>query len=197
MMISARVVVSVFVAAMAVACGSAGDEGAAEANGATTDALSASRFSELKHGPTDSDLAALSAAGSKLENAYVGTYRFNQSTSESHDASAREKRIKEVMHRYMCSFFDESIDIGRPSGSAANEVKTVLSDVDMDDNASEEDAKVTAFSDALKNVLGNRKLDVLSGSASGNNTAGEIMGVYDTAHDEIFYFGFTNCGSDD
>jgi hypothetical protein len=42
----------------------------------------------------------------------------------------------------------------------------------------------------------NAKLDVLSGGASGNNTAGNVMGVYDIARHEIVFFGFTNCGSD-
>ena len=104
-------------------------------------------------------------------------------------------RVKEVMHRYMCSFFDESIDIGHESGKKA--VATVLSDVDMENNASDQDKETASFSDALADVLADTKLDVMSGGASGNNTGGEVMGVYDITHNEIFYFGYTNCGSDD
>lgn len=152
------------------------------------------RFKQLKAGPTDADLKALFEAGSALDNAYIGTYRFMKPKTESTDPKARELRIKETMHKYMCGFFDESIDIGRNTG---NKVDAVMKDLDITDNASDEDAKVTAVQKALEKVYANPKLDVLSGSASGNNTLGEIMGVYDTQHNEILYFGFTNCGSDD
>jgi hypothetical protein len=154
-----------------------------------------SRFTQMKKGPTDPDLAALSAAGAKFEAALLGTFRFNKPGPEKTDPAARETRVKEVMHRFMCSFFDESIDLSRHSGAAA--VKQTLSDVDMDDNASGEDADVAKFTSALGQVFKDSQLDVMSGSASGNNTAGEVMGVYDIAHNEILFFGFTNCGSDD
>ena len=56
---------------------------------------------------------------------------------------------------------------------------------------------MASFSSSLSSVLSDSHLDVMSGSASGNNTMGEIMGVYDTTHNEVLFFGFTNCGSDD
>jgi hypothetical protein len=36
------------------------------------------RFTHLKKGPSDADLAAFSALGAKFDNAYLGTYRFNK-----------------------------------------------------------------------------------------------------------------------
>lgn len=157
-------------------------------------AASKSRFTRLKKGPTDRDLASLYAAGTTFEHAFVGTYRFNKPTTESTDPVARMKRVKEVMHRYMCSLFDESIDMTHARG--VRDLKTTIANVNLDGNAPDDEASARAFSSALSRVLRNRSLDVVSGTASGNNTMGEIMGVYDTAHHEVLYFGFTNCGSD-
>lgn len=155
------------------------------------------RFTRLKSGPTDTNLAFLDTAGARFDGAYRGVYRFNKATNEATSADAREKRIKEVMHRYMCGFFDESIDIGRNSGTTAKKVATAMADVNLDERGNDQKADIGKFATALKFVVENPKLDVLSGSASGNNTMGEIIGVYDTAHNEILFFGFTNCGSDD
>jgi hypothetical protein len=171
------------------------DPDTSDATGASADELSRSRFTWMRSGPTDQDLASLYAAGSKFEGAYMGVYRFNKAGPEATDEFARMQRVKEVMHRYMCSFFDESIDLGRATGS--KRVDVTLADVDIEDNAYDQDADVAAFSSALTGVFGRSDLDVMSGGASGNNTAGEVMGVYDVTHNEILFFGFTNCGSDD
>lgn len=167
---------------------------APEATDTSNDELSKARFTSLKT-PSDARLGALYAAGEKLDNVYIGVYRFNKASVEATDPEARTRRIKEVMHRYMCGFFDESIDIGRNTGKSP--VAAVLGDLNVRDNASDQDAKVAAFESALTKVYTDAKLDVLSGGASGNNTGGEIMGVYDLRHNEVFYFGYTNCGSDD
>ena len=171
--------------------------GSDDSTDVSADELSKARFTLLKSGPTNPKLRALFDAGNKIDTNYIGTYRFNKPTTEKTDQDARLMRIKEVMHRYMCSFFDESIDIGRNTGTIAKKVSTTLSDVDMESNASDQTTQVAAFSSALTQVYTDSKLDVLSGGASGNNTGGEVMGVYDITHNEVFFFGFTNCGSDD
>lgn len=152
------------------------------------------RFTQLKKGPTDPDLAALSAVATTIDGPFLGTYRFNKAGPEKTDPVAREKRIKEVMHRFMCTLFDESIDIARFSGPSA--LDKTLNNLDFRDNAGVSEAETTKFKTALSAVLANKQLDVESGRASGNNTAGEVMGVYDIAHNEVLFFGFTNCGSD-
>jgi len=153
------------------------------------------RFTHLKKA-TDKDLNDFFAATGKLESAYRGIYRFNKAGPEATDPDARMKRVKEVMHRYMCGFFDESIDLGRSTG--ANAVKATLGDVDLDSNASDaSNADTAKLASTLGEVFKNKKLDVMSGSASGNNTMGEVMGIYDMKNNEVLYFGFTNCGSDD
>ena len=190
-----RLLAALAITVFASACSGAPSDTTDDPSGVSADELSKARFTQLKSGPTNAKLAALFAAGNKIDTPYVGVYRFNKPGVEKTDADARMKRIKEVMHRYMCSFFDESIDLGRATGS--KRVSVTLSDVDLDNNASGQDAQVAAFSSALTQVFNDSKLDVMSGSASGNNTGGEVMGIYDITHNEVFFFGFTNCGSDD
>ena len=189
---------------LSMACSSApadsnGDNAVTPADDTSEDELNTkARFTHLKSGPTDTNLKYLFSAANKLGSSYVGVYRYNKATTEATDQDAREKRIKEVMHRYMCSFFDDSIDIARSTGTVTKKISSTVSDLDLDNEASDASkTDLAAFSTALTYVFGNAKLDVLSGGASGNNTAGEVMGVYDEAHNEIFFFGFTNCGSDD
>ena len=191
---SSRLFAALLITALASGCAATTGADAADDTGASADELSKARFTSLK-APTSKKLASLYTAGSKFENAYRGVYRFNKASAEATDPDARMKRVKEVMHRYMCGFFDESIDLGHSSGPS--DLKATLSDINMDDNASDQTADVASFSSSLSTVLSDSHLDVMSGSASGNNTMGEIMGVYDKTHNEVLFFGFTNCGSDD
>jgi hypothetical protein len=187
----------VVLASSSVACASidpsADADTSDEATGASADELSRARFTRLRS-PTNANLKALYAAGKQFEYGYLGVYRYNRASAEATDPDAREKRIKEVMHRYMCGFFDESIDIGRNTG--ANRVKAAMTDVNFYDYAYEQEEDVAAFEEALTDVYADPKMDILSGGASGNNTAGNVMGVYDVRTNEILFFGFTNCGSD-
>jgi hypothetical protein len=154
------------------------------------------RFTQLKKGPTDTALAKVFTAGQDIDGALLGAYRFNMPGPEATDPVAREKRVKEVMHRFMCTFFDDSIDLKRPSGSPASRTQRTLADLDMNDNANGQDDAVRKFTDGLTDAYGDEKLDILSGGASGNNTIGNVMGAYDVANNQILYFGFSNCGSD-
>ena len=180
---------------VAVACGGTSDAtDPADSEETSQDELNTkARFTHLRR-PTDPALAAVFAAGNKFQTEYVGVYRFNKATTEKTDPAARSKRIKEVMHRYMCRFFDESIDIGPNRG--ANPAKSVITDLEPDYYMIDEESKIPALESALAKAYKNPKLDILSGSASGNNTAGAVLGIYDTVHNEILFFGFTNCGSD-
>lgn len=165
-----------------------------ETTGSSEDELKA-RFTSLRK-PTDPALASVYAAANKFESPYLGVFRFNKATNEKTDSALREKRIKEVMHRYMCRFFDESIDIGRNTGSNTARAKTVIRDLEPDYYMIDEESKIPALESAFAKAYKNPQLDILSGSASGNNTGGAVVGVYDIAHNEILFFGFTNCGSD-
>ncbi|MBK6694045.1 MAG: hypothetical protein IPG50_17840 [Myxococcales bacterium] len=187
------VLVLAVLAALATGCAASADPVGGEDSSA--DELRRARFTSLA-APSDPDLAAFYGAANGLENEYLGVYRFNKPGAEATDPGAREKRIKEVMHRYMCGFFDESIDIGRNTG--AGRVQATLRDVAVEDYGGDPSpAAIGRLSSTLSRVFANPKMDVLSGGASGNNTMGEVMGVYDTENHEVLFFGFTNCGSDD
>lgn len=183
---------------MMLACSSAACSASTDVSDGTeqaSDDLSRARFT-VRSKPTNKALEALYVAGAKFEYGYLGVYRFNKVGPEATDLDARYNRVKEVMHRYMCRLFDEEISMGRNAGGAAKRVETVLSDINLYDYADEQEADADAFSAALTAVYADPNLDVLSGQASGNNTFGEIMGVYDIKNNEILFFGFTNCGSD-
>src|SRR3954447_6450631 len=131
---TARMFAAVAVTMLATACGGSAVQ---ENPNPADDALDTSedelntkaRFTHLKSGPTDTNLKFLFQAGAKFESSFLGVYRYNKATNEATNADAREKRIKEVMHRFMCSFFDESIDIGRNTGTESKKIATAMSDV--------------------------------------------------------------------
>src|SRR3954469_782662 len=118
MISTVRILTAVALTMLATACGgSAAVENpnpADDTQDTSEDELNTkARFTHLKSGPTDTNLKFLYQAGAKFESSFLGVYRYNKATNEATNADAREKRIKEVMHRYMCSFFDDSIDIAR------------------------------------------------------------------------------------
>jgi hypothetical protein len=172
----------------------AGADLSSKASSATSTAAqrASTRFHQLKEGPSDNTLALLSTAGNKVDSALVGTYKFLKPTNEGSDAGARETRVKEVMHRFMCSFFDDSIDIDHRTGAAG--AKKAVDDLDLSEN---DNGDTSAIQSALTKIASDGDLDLMSGSASGNNTFGNVLGVYDKKNNEILFFGFSNCGSDD
>src|SRR4051812_33411799 len=105
MISTSRMFAAVAITMLATACGgSAGPENpdpADDPQGTSEDELKA-RFTQLKSGPTDKNLSFLYKAGARFEHSYLGVYRYNKPTTEATSPDAREKRIKEVMHRYMC-----------------------------------------------------------------------------------------------
>lgn len=152
----------------------------------------AAKWKSLKE-PTGSHVSKVYKAIAAVKGSYHGAYKVVTPT-EAHGRTPEQlhlAEIKEAMHRYMCGFFDESIGITRTSAVAEAE-----RDLDVSNNI-EDEKQAKALHDALPALLNDRSLEVYSGSASGNNTMGEVMGVYDTKNDEVTYLGFTNCGSDD
>src|SRR5262245_42342158 len=129
----ARVFTVLFATVTLAGCAASTDD-VSDAPGESAEELT-SRFSSKK-APANKNLAAFYAANHDFENPYRGVYRFNKATNEAYTPSARLNRVKEVMHRYMCSFFDESIDIGKSST-----VKQVEQDLDFYNNAPDDDAR--------------------------------------------------------
>ena len=162
----------------------AGDAGSLESTAA------GGRFTNLRT-PTNASLKAFYATANTINPKYLAVYHFNNPTNEGTNADSRAKRIKEAMHRYQCAFFDESIALSRPN-DAKDPVADILSSLDQ---AVPEENKAV-FTIKIKPVLADKTLDVWAGSASGNNTMGYTMGVYDMKNNEVLFFGDTNCGSD-
>jgi len=182
------------VAALSVAllsgCGSSGGD----TNESESD-LSRSRFTLLESA-TNKNLDALLKASPKMIGFYsYSVYRFNRVTDEATNDLSRENRVKETMHRYSCRFFDEEIAVGR-DGKPEQEVKAIA-DLFEYDQWDMDKADLKAYEDALAKVAADPDLDILSGSASGNNTSGTVLGVYDVKNNEILETTSTNCGSDD
>lgn len=181
--------------ALSLNIGCAGADDATPNDDATTEDALSQRFTRLKKGPTNADLKAFDKAGGKLSPYGAAVYRFNKVGAERTDATARMKRVKEVMHRYMCSFFDESIDLTHRKG--APQLQSTLKDLELDYYTEDQDASEAALKSTLTKILANPDLDVMSGPTSGNNTSGAVLGVYDIKNNEVYFYGFTNCGSDD
>lgn len=102
------------------------------------------------------------------------------------DAVVREQTMKQAMFLGICGFFDEAIDI-----STVETAKEALEPLE------EYVSDALTLTPAVEAVLQAEGTEVYAGYASGNNTGGVVLGVYDTVNNQIFVTGATNCGSDD
>lgn len=105
----------------------------------------------------------------------------------------RENAVAQALHT-VCPFFDEGVSIGLDSKDDAG-AQTAAQTLLEDSSAGEEDFN-TLFN-ALKTANKQIGVEVYSGQASGNNTVGNVLGIYDVKNNEIAVFANTNCGSDD
>lgn len=111
----------------------------------------------------------------------------------------REAAIKEAMHKYACPFFDDSIDISRDRtvNSHLESLEYFVTFNDWTDGNAKKKAQFEDFKAALQHAKSMSTLELWSGGASGNNTAGAVAAIYDLKNEEILIYGYTNCGSDD
>lgn len=101
-------------------------------------------------------------------------------------AEVRQATVAQAAHQ-LCAFFDDGVSLGK---AGAEEAINNLADQSLDDKS------IAKMSSTLKEAQGD-KIEIYSGSASGNNTVGTVVGVYDLANNEILVIANTNCGSDD
>src|SRR5262249_38212744 len=106
------------VIAAAVGCAAPAASGESEAAPEAAEDALVARFTKLSSGPSDAGLKSFYKAAKKFEYGYLGAYRFNRPGAEATDPAVRMNRVKEVMHRYMCTFFDDGIDLGRNTGDS-------------------------------------------------------------------------------
>lgn len=107
----------------------------------------------------------------------------------------RRNTVAQAAHT-LCPFFDDGVAIELNSKDEKGTLRAVA---DLIDTA-EINKGDAAFETLFKNmsVLNNETgVELYSGNTSGNNTAGTVVGLYDTKTHEIAVFANTNCGRDD
>jgi hypothetical protein len=113
-------------------------------------------------------------------------------------ATAQEIRMNTVAQALhsVCPFFDDGVSIGI---NTKDEKGTLNAVADLIDSSSV-DKGDAAYNQVVRNVSifnAEAGVEVYSGSASGNNTMGTVLGIYDTKTNEVAVFASTNCGRDD
>ena len=106
----------------------------------------------------------------------------------------REATIAQAAHT-LCRFFDDGVAIGLNTKDEAGNMAAVL-DFTEPMQMSDDDIDYINFVSVVKKLNAEPGVELYSGSASGNNTYGQIIGVYDTKTNELAVFANTNCGSD-
>jgi len=107
----------------------------------------------------------------------------------------RQKTVGQALHA-LCTFFDEGVGLSLNSNDAQGAL-AATNDILYSTDLKLGDAKFTSILTALTNASKQLEVEIYSGSASGNNTAGEVLGIYDVKNNEIAIFSNTNCGRDD
>ena len=106
----------------------------------------------------------------------------------------RQNTIAQVLHS-VCQFFDEGVSL-RLNPKTSRGVLRALTDFTESSNATEGDANYNKIAKAISTIISEADVELFSGYASGNNTAGNVLGLYDLKNNEIAVFANTNCGSD-
>lgn len=107
----------------------------------------------------------------------------------------RLKAVAQALHS-ACSFFDEGIKIAVRAKSDKGTLRAMYDLIDSS-NISEGDEDFNAVFKSISAINKESNVEIYSGSASGNNTAGTVFGFYDYTNEELSVFASTNCGSDD
>jgi hypothetical protein len=104
----------------------------------------------------------------------------------------RQRTVAQALHT-LCPYFDDGIALGlTPNNQAGLDDIAVTFESAVNDNS-----ELEALKDIAKKAMDSTDLEVYNGEASGNNTVGSVMGIYDIKNQEILVFASTNCGSDD
>lgn len=107
----------------------------------------------------------------------------------------RRNTVAQAAHT-LCPFFDDGVAIELNTKDEKGTLRAVADLIDTAD-INKGDA---AFEMLVKNMTAlntEAGVELYSGNTSGNNTAGTVVGIYDTKTHEVAVFANTNCGSDD
>lgn len=154
----------------------------------------AAKFANIKSltNPT-LDKAASSLIATEHVN-YSSLKKVISLTAGKNEGESRKKAVAQALHT-VCPFFDDGVGIGLNSKDAKG-TKIAVEDLTMDGIITEGDAEYKAIAEAVKKINETKNVELYSGAASGNNTAGSVLGFYDLDNNEIAVFANTNCGSD-
>lgn len=106
----------------------------------------------------------------------------------------REATMAQAMHQ-LCRFFDDGVAVGIETKNEAGSLAAMNTFASFSD-LNPGDQEYETLLKAIKTANAEPGVEVYSGDASGNNTAGTVLGFYDTKTNEIAVFTNTNCGSD-
>jgi hypothetical protein len=108
--------------------------------------------------------------------------------------TAQEKRHKTVAQAIhtLCPYFDDGVALGLTSKDEVG-----LNDVVATFETYMVSEEVKSLKEIVKTASNSSDLEIYNGEASGNNTVGAVIGIYDVKNQEILVFSSTNCGSDD
>lgn len=107
----------------------------------------------------------------------------------------RLNTVAQALHT-VCGFFDEGVSLGINSKDEKGTLNAVADLIDSS-NIDQGDAAYNQIVRDVSVFTNEAGVEVYSGSASGNNTMGTVLGIYDTKTNEVAVFASTNCGSDD
>lgn len=106
----------------------------------------------------------------------------------------REATMAQAMHQ-LCRFFDDGVAVGIDPKNEAGSLAAMNTFASFSE-LNPEDTDYETLLKAIKTANAEPGVELYSGDASGNNTAGTVLGFYDTKTNEIAVFASTNCGSD-
>jgi hypothetical protein len=111
------------------------------------------------------------------------------------ESQVRQAMTAESIHKYVTRWFDDGVSLTDVKN--ATELEHNLRASNWDDIASGDDSlKMDTMKKLLSEAVGTKNIVVMDGSASGNNTSGEILAMYDTKTNEILSLIESNFASD-
>jgi uncharacterized SAM-dependent methyltransferase len=107
----------------------------------------------------------------------------------------REATVAQAMHT-LCPYFDDGVAVGV---NTKDEQGTLAAITDFTESMqiSSGDSDYDKLFTVVTTVNSESSIEVYSGSTSGNNTYGTVLGFYDTKTNELAVFANSNCGRDD
>jgi hypothetical protein len=106
----------------------------------------------------------------------------------------RQNAVSQALH-ILCPFFDDGVRI-RLDGKNAKGTLNAVTDLLDSSSTTEGDVDYKLILKEISIINKVADVELYSGSASGNNTAGTVLAFYDITNNEIGLFSNTNCGSD-